>query len=205
MQAIEQYIKDGGIFIYPIILGTLWAFMMVIERTLFFLTTASRLTAQQKRFFGALDTQGVERAFTTLGDSQSILAKVLRVGKENHTKSIERIEEKIEVLLLAELPIYNKFLPQISTLAGMMPMLGLLGTVTGMISTFNQINLHGTGDAQAMAGGISEALITTQAGMVAALPIILGHLFISNRVKKITATLHYSSSKLIDYLKDQDA
>lgn len=205
MDAIEQYIKDGGVFIYPILLGTLWALTMVVERTIFFMMTASRLTKQQLIFFRKLDSEGVDAAFQTLNGSQTILAKVLRVGLENHKKPIERIEEKIEVLLLGELPVYNKFLPQISTLAGMMPMLGLLGTVTGMISTFEEINLHGTGDAQAMAGGISEALITTQAGMVAAIPIILGHLFISNRVKKITATLHYASSRLIDYLKDHDA
>lgn len=205
MDAILQYIKDGGIFIYPILLGTLWALTMVIERTLFFFTTASRLTKQQALFFEKLEKDGTEKAFESIRGSQTILARVLRVGLENHKKPIERIEEKIEVLLLAELPIYNKFLPQISTLAGMMPMLGLLGTVTGMISTFEKIKLHGTGDAQAMAGGISEALITTQAGMVAAIPIILGHLFISNRVKKITATLHYATSRLIDYLKDHDA
>lgn len=205
MEAVIQYIKDGGIFIYPIILGTLWALTMVIERTLFFLMTATRLTKQQTLFFSKLESEGVAKAFDSIAESQTILARVLRVGLDNHRKPISRIEEKLEVLLLSELPIYNKFLPQISTLAGMMPMLGLLGTVTGMISTFEKINLHGTGDAQAMAGGISEALITTQAGMVAAIPIILGHLFISNRVKKITATLHYATSRLIDYLKDHDA
>ncbi len=85
-----------------------------------------------------------------------------------------------------------------------MPILGLLGTVTGMIATFSVIELQGTGDAQSMAGGISEALVTTQAGLVASLPIILGHLFITDRLKRITDKTREICAFTVDYLKDRE-
>jgi biopolymer transport protein ExbB len=85
-----------------------------------------------------------------------------------------------------------------------MPIFGLLGTVSGMILTFNVISLHGTGDAQAMASGIAEALITTEAGLVAAAPMLLGHVLLVSRCKKISDKTREACVKVLDYMKDND-
>jgi biopolymer transport protein ExbB len=79
-----------------------------------------------------------------------------------------------------------------------MPILGLLGTVTGMIETFKQIVLYGTGDPRAMADGISMALYTTQAGLIMALPIILFHNLLSNQADRITAEIQSNSMRLVN-------
>jgi biopolymer transport protein ExbB len=108
----------------------------------------------------------------------------------------------MEAALLAELPQYSKYLNLLAALAALMPIFGLLGTVTGMIRTFNVIALLGTGDPKAMADGIAEALITTQAGLVAATPIILGHTLLANRLRKISDTLRQACAAFLDYIKE---
>ena len=86
----------------------------------------------------------------------------------------------------------------------MSPLLGLLGTVTGMISTFHLIAIFGTGDAKLLSGGISEALITTEAGLVVAIPLLLLHAFLSRRVRAITEGLEKSAIRFINTLKTRE-
>jgi biopolymer transport protein ExbB len=126
----------------------------------------------------------------------------MTVALKNRHLPPERVEEKMESILLEQLPGYSRFLNLIASLAGLMPIFGLLGTVSGMIKTFNVIALHGTGDAQAMASGIAEALITTEAGLVAAAPIILGHVLLTSRLKKVSDKTRESCVKVMNYLKD---
>jgi biopolymer transport protein ExbB len=205
MESVLTYIKNGGVFMYPIIIGAVWALMLLFERFIFYMQTASRLTRQSEIFFKALHSGGVDEARKYLETQKSVMVTVLSNALENRDLPVERIEEKIETILIRDLPIYGRYFNLIATLAGLMPILGLLGTVTGMIGTFNVIALSGTGDAKAMADGISEALITTQAGLVAALPLILGHSLLSTRLQRITEKIKSSCAQLIDYLKDNHA
>ncbi len=205
MDALFDYVSTGGLFMYPILIGALWALTLLVERVIYFLQTASLLTRQRKRFFTLLGAEGPENARKYLDGQKGVLKNALAAGMAARTQPSDRIEEKMETVLLRDLPSCGKYLNLLATLGTMMPMLGLLGTVTGMIATFKVIALHGTGDAQAMADGISEALITTQAGLVAALPIVLGHTLLSNRLKKITDTVRESCALLLDYLKETHA
>jgi biopolymer transport protein ExbB len=121
----------------------------------------------------------------------------------DHADQVQaKIEKKVDARLLEELPQLGKYLNTAATLGALMPILGLLGTVTGMIATFKVIALQGTGDAQALADGISEALITTQSGLVAAVPIILGHNFLTNRYHKIVAVVKECVVKVLDYIEE---
>lgn len=204
MEAIAEYIDKGGLFIYPIIIGTLWAMVLLIERTIFYFQTASGLAKEGDKIENLLIEEGVDSTLEYLKDKTELVPRVVSVALKNHKLPLDRIEEKMDVELMRQLPIYSRFLNQLSTLAGLMPILGLLGTVTGMIATFSVIELQGTGDAQSMAGGISEALVTTQAGLVASLPIILGHLFITDRLKRITDKTREICAFTVDYLKDRE-
>lgn len=205
MEAIYDYIEKGGLFIYPILIFALWAIMLIIERAVFYWQVASRTTKLRAEFFSTLNNKGVEESikFLKAEGKKGILQSVLLTALENQTLPIPKIEKKVQSDLLERLPGLSKFLNLIATLGGLMPMLGLLGTVTGMISTFKVIALQGTGDAQAMADGISEALVTTQAGLIAAVPIILGHTFLTNRLNKIVAVVKESTFRVIDILDDK--
>lgn len=205
MDGIIAYINKGGFFIYPIILGTLWAMILFFERLLFYFSTATNLSKQSKTFFSLLTEEGGERVQEYLITQKGLLKTILLTAVNNLDQPPLRIEEKMEAVILKELPAYSKRLNFLASLAGIMPILGLLGTVTGMIATFKVIALQGTGDAQAMADGISEALITTQAGLVAALPIILGHVLLTNRLKTISDKTKETCTLFLDYIKDNYA
>ena len=204
MNEITAYIAKGGLFIYPIIIGTAWAMVLLVERTIFYFQTASGLAKEGDVIESLLVDKGVKQTLTYLNEKNGLVPRVVTVALENHTLPLDRIEEKMDVELMRQLPIYSRSLNLLATLAGLMPILGLLGTVTGMIATFSIIELQGTGDAQSMAGGISEALVTTQAGLVASLPIILGHVFITDRLKRITDKTREICAFTVDYLKDRE-
>ena len=203
MDAFNEYIQQGGIFIYPIIVGTLWALILILERAIFYLQTATRLTRQGDRIFAILSEQGIDALKQHLDKQRGLISNVLSVAIEHQSMPLDRIEDKMRATLVKYLPGYSKYLNLLAALATIMPILGLLGTVTGMIATFKVIALQGTGDAQAMADGISEALITTQAGLIAAVPIIIGHTLLSNRLRKITDKTKEICTQFIEYLKDE--
>ena len=91
----------------------------------------------------------------------------------------------------------NRGLPTVAVLAAVSPLLGLLGTVTGMIETFQSITLFGTGDPKLMSGGISQALITTQLGLAVAIPLVLFHSLLTGRVNRLVEQLGKHSSELL--------
>jgi biopolymer transport protein ExbB len=204
MESILEYLKQGGIFMYPIVFGCLWALTLLVERTIFYFQTGANLSRQLRTFFTLLEREGNEAAAGFLAKQRGILKNVLCVALEHHNEPPERVQEKMEVVLVEQLPAYSRYLNLLASLAGLMPIFGLLGTVSGMILTFRVISLHGTGDAQAMASGIAEALITTQAGLVAAAPIMLGHVLLTSRLKKISDKTREACVKYITRLRDSD-
>lgn len=202
MNAITEYIRLGGIYMYPIIFGSFFALMLMVERTIFYFQTGANLSSQIRKLFTLLENDNADSALEFLKKQKGILGNVMTIALKNRHLPSERVEEKMESILLEQLPGYSRFLNLIAALAGLMPIFGLLGTVSGMIKTFNVIALHGTGDAQAMASGIAEALITTEAGLVAAAPIILGHVLLTSRLKKVSDKTRESCVKVMNYLKD---
>ena len=94
----------------------------------------------------------------------------------------EDMENALQEAILREIPSLERFLSTLAMLAAIAPLLGLLGTVTGMIDTFHVITQHGTGDPRMMSGGISEALVTTMLGLTVAIPIMLAHTLLNRSV-----------------------
>jgi biopolymer transport protein ExbB len=203
MQPVVDYIRQGGIFMYPIIFGSLWALTLLIERSIFYIQTGANLSKQVRTVFGMLGSDDIAATEAYLSNQKGILKNVLSVALVMESPTPEKVSEKMEIVLAEQLPGYSRYLSLLASLAGLMPIFGLLGTVSGMITTFKVISLHGTGDAQAMAGGIAEALITTQAGLVAAAPIMLGHVLLTTRVKKISDKTREACFKYIAWLKDR--
>ncbi len=125
------------------------------------------------------------------------LGRVLLTWKENQDADLETLERKIDEAIVKEVPRLQRGLSIIKILAVIAPLLGLLGTVTGMIQTFQSITLFGTGDPKLMAGSISQALITTVLGLIAAIPLTFLHAWVSSRSKTLVQVLEEQSAGII--------
>lgn len=125
------------------------------------------------------------------------LGRVLGVYSENKNDDIETLELKLDEAILKETPEFEKWQSSIKILAAVAPLMGLLGTVTGMIQTFQAITLFGTGDPKLMAGGISQALVTTVEGLTVAIPLVLLHSIVASRSKELVHILEEQSAGII--------
>jgi biopolymer transport protein ExbB len=125
------------------------------------------------------------------------LGRILKIYQDNPNTDPESMELKLSEGILKESPKLNAWIMFIKIIAVVAPLLGLLGTVTGMIQTFQAITLFGAGDPQTMAGGISQALVTTVLGLVVAIPTVFLHWLASSRAKRIEETLEETASGLI--------
>ncbi|MDI6795483.1 MAG: MotA/TolQ/ExbB proton channel family protein, partial [Desulfatibacillaceae bacterium] len=113
------------------------------------------------------------------------------------------MENVLAEAILREIPRLERFLPTLGMLAAIAPLLGLLGTVTGMINTFEVITFAGTGDPRLMSGGISEALVTTMLGLSVAIPVTVAHVLLSRMVERIAIQMEEKSMALVNELAGQ--
>lgn len=132
------------------------------------------------------------------------LGRILNTYEKNKLSNIINLEYKVDESFYKEIPSLQCGLSMIKLFAATAPLLGLLGTVTGMILTFQSITLFGTSDPTLMAGGISQALITTMLGLIAAIPLLFAHTFLNSKSKKIINILEQNSIALIAKKMDED-
>jgi len=125
------------------------------------------------------------------------LGRVLKVAEENKNVDPETLELKLEEAVLKERPAIESGLSIVKIIAALGPLLGLLGTVTGMIQTFQAITIFGAGDPKNMAGGISAALVTTVQGLCVAIPLVLAHTILAGRAKSIVHVLDEQTTGII--------
>ena len=130
-------------------------------------------------------------------DVRNPLGRVLKVGEENFKKDIDTLELKLAEAIMAERPSIERGIGAVRIISVVAPLAGLLGTVTGMIVTFQMITLYGTGDPKLMAGGISQALVTTVLGLLVAIPTTLLHSFSASSAKGIISVLEEQSTGIL--------
>ncbi|MBR9814095.1 hypothetical protein GYB61_09620 [bacterium] len=147
------------------------------------MATSAKIASQRKNMDNPKDTNP--------------LGRVVQAYYKDPSADTETLELRMDEAVLKETPAIERWLGAIKILAAVGPLLGLLGTVTGMIQVFQSITLYGTGDPKLMAGGISQALITTVLGLVMAIPLVLIHALLSARAKAIVQTLDEESVGLI--------
>ncbi len=147
-----------------------------------------------------LSTAGRKVAAQLKRDSASTdnpLGRVLAAYEANRGADTETIELKLSEAALKEMPDLTKGLLFIKVISVVAPLMGLLGTVTGMIKTFQVITLFGAGDPKMMAGGISQALVTTVLGLCVAIPMVLIHTLVSGQSRKIINILQSQSAGIV--------
>ncbi len=137
------------------------------------------------------------QAGSTTLDVRNPLGRVLKVGEENFKKDIDTLELKLAEAIMAERPSIERGIGAVRIISVVAPLAGLLGTVTGMIVTFQMITLYGTGDPKLMAGGISQALVTTVLGLLVAIPTTLLHSFAASSAKGIISVLEEQSTGIL--------
>ena len=185
-----EYLLPGGIVMIPIIFTSLWLWALIIER-LFYLRRMRKRDIDLKQAVKMV--QGEHLPVSSDGLRAEIVIRFLkdRTGQCDLDRNIIN-----QCVIEGRRPL-TRNLSIIAILAAVAPLLGLLGTVTGMITTFNVISIFGTGNARAMAEGISEALITTQSGLLVAIP----GLFMSNYLARRIAWLENSLDELATTLR----
>ncbi|MDH3748816.1 MAG: MotA/TolQ/ExbB proton channel family protein [Gammaproteobacteria bacterium] len=181
-KTIKDRIEDGGIVGYCIIALGLLGLVMAIWRWIGLSTDSRKVSAQLKRDSASTDNP---------------LGRVLAAYESNQQADTETLELKLSEAALKEMPGLTKGLLFIKVISVVAPLMGLLGTVTGMIQTFQVITLYGAGDPKLMAGGISQALMTTVLGLVVAIPMVLLHTVVSGQSKKIINILMSQSAGLV--------
>tara|TARA_B110000503_G_C7059379_1_gene375962 strand:+ start:80 stop:703 length:624 start_codon:yes stop_codon:yes gene_type:complete len=130
----------------------------------------------------------------------SPLGAILAAGLANRSQGRDVMKESIQEAASHIVHDLEKYLNSLGTVAAVAPLLGLLGTVVGMIRVFTEITVQGTGNANALAGGISEALITTATGLAVAIPALVMHRFYTGKIDTIVVSLEQETIKLVDAL-----
>jgi biopolymer transport protein ExbB len=201
---VKEYFRQGGVLMAPLVLIMLWAMILVIYKWIQLTAKNSnnrQLYAVVKKH---LSEGKIDDAYTFASTHSGVVTKIVRVCLEHSKWSKKSAEKAIREILVEETPELDKNLSTLAVLAGVAPLLGLLGTVTGMIEVFNVITQYGTGDPKLLAGGISEALVTTEVGLVVAIPILLAHNYLSNRSENIQGDMQKHAVRILNRLWPQD-
>ena len=180
---IEERVHQGGLPGYVIISLGIVAVIIAVAKFITLTLTGMKVSSQAKNAGSP--------------DGGNPLGRIINVYRENEGVDSETLQLKIDEAILKEQPSINRFIGFIKIISMVAPLLGLLGTVIGMIVTFQAITLFGTGDPKTMAGGISQALITTVLGLVVAIPTVLLHYFVNSRAQGIMQILNEQSGGLI--------
>lgn len=200
-----ELVQAGGWLMIPIILCSIIAAAISVERfwTLRTEQIAPRnLLAQAWNQIKSNEMDGKKLRELRAG---SPLGEILAAGIANHRRGREQMKEAIEEAASRVVHELERYLNTLGTIAAITPLLGLLGTVIGMIKVFSAIRLEGTGNAQILAGGISEALITTAAGLTVAIPALFLYRFFQRRVDELVVSMEQEAIKLVEVLNGSSA
>ena len=200
MDAYEVIFR-GGIVMWPIMVCSVVALSITIER--FF--SLRRATIDTREFMDSMRTvlrqNRIQEAVEICDETDAPVARIMKVGILKHNRSKQDIREAIEDAGHLEGPRLERYMSALATCAHIAPLLGLLGTVAGMIKVFAQIqNKQGLVNPSDLAEGISNALVTTAAGLTVAIPTLVVYNYFVTRVDNMVLEMEISSSELVELL-----
>lgn len=193
-----EIVRAGGPLMWPIILCSITAAAIMLERL---------WTLQEKRVlprdltdrvWKLIEANQVSDKVVSALEQNSPLGRVLAAGLSSRHRGREVMMERLEDTGRHVVHELERFLNTLGTIASVSPLLGLLGTVTGIIKAFDAIQAGGMGDPRALSGGISEALITTAAGLVVAIPALISYRYLRGKVDRIVIAMEKDALKLAD-------
>ncbi|WP_447556242.1 MotA/TolQ/ExbB proton channel family protein [Vreelandella sp. EE22] len=188
----ERFQQGGYVGYVVVVLGVI-GLLVALAQYLYLWVVSARVKRQR-------------RSLDALKDNNPLGRVLHRFKDMDKHQSAEALEARLDEAVLAELPRIERGQPMVKLLAAIAPLLGLLGTVTGMIVTFQAITVFGTGDPQLMAGGISQALVTTVLGLVTAVPLLFAQTALASRSRYLTQVIEgEASATLANHLEAQSA
>ena len=179
-----ERIRQGGAIGYIILTLGIFGFIYAVIRYISLTVTDRKMTRQ----IDNLDT----------ANDDNPLGRIIQTVEKSQAQDPETLDLLLDEAITSEVPVLEKGLSMIKLLAAVAPLLGLLGTVTGMIATFQSISLFGTGDPKLMASGISQALVTTMLGLMVAIPLLFLHSLVASRSRKLVQILDEQSAGIIN-------
>ena len=189
---------------YPIFICSLIAVAVFFERMFYLKSIKTKTKRFVSRVKKLVKKGEIELAISACRKSITPISKIMLAGLMKFGQGREGIKEAIEDSANQEIPILERNLATLSTIGNITPLLGLLGTVFGMIKAFNVIAIMGVGKPEALAGGISEALLTTAFGLSVAIPTIVIYNYLSHRVDKLIKEMEIDCIDLVDILAYQE-
>lgn len=197
--SLWQQIPKGGALVWPILAILAVGVVIVIERVLFLW----RKRLDGDGLMGRITQWAAEQKWEACQKicetaRRKPVARVVAAGLNCRAMAREEMESALQEAILREIPPMERFLSTLGMLAAIAPLMGLLGTVTGMIDTFHVITHHGTGDPRMMSGGISEALVTTMLGLTVAIPIMLAHTLLNRAVENRIGQMEEKAVALVN-------
>lgn len=190
----------GGFLMYPIFFCSLLAIAIFFER-MFFLKSIKTSTRKFGNRISDLIRKGnINFAITACRKNYSPISQIILAALLKYGSSREEIREAIEDTAHQEVAVLEKNLPILATVGNIAPLLGLLGTVFGMIKGFQVISAIGVGNPEALAGAISEALLTTAFGLSVAIPTIVAYNYLVNRVERQIKEMEATSTEILELL-----
>lgn len=193
-----ELVKAGGWLMLPIILSSIIALAICVERYLALNPEKVAPRNLLNQVWGWLQNKQMDADRLRQLRGGSPLGRILAAGLGNAKYGREIMKESIEDAASHVIHDLERYLNALGTIAAITPLLGLLGTVLGMIRVFSEIMVQGTGNAGVLAGGISEALITTASGLCVAIPALIMHRYFLRRIDAIVVTLEQDAVKLVN-------
>lgn len=200
--AILQYFNKGGPIMWPLLAVSIIVIGMVIERVLYYYRVSINTPEFLKKIRTLLEAKRIKEAITLCENYKGPIASILKSGLLKAGRSREEIETAIAASGGIEMSRLERGLTGLATCSSLAPLLGFLGTVTGMIRSFEAIAAHGMNNPALVASGISEALITTAAGLMIGIPAMAFYNYFTSKVSKLVVEMEESSGLLLEYMGD---
>jgi biopolymer transport protein ExbB/TolQ len=199
-QHFKEMLKTGGVFMWPLLVIP---FIVIILFGYKLKVVNAARSGGRKQYAEAQDNLAVNPgavAGLAAKRPKNLVMQVIAAAAEARGKDRKAAEKDVQEVLLHEVPRLERHLTTLSVMAAAAPLLGLLGTVSGLISMFQVITQYGVNDPKLLAGGIGEALIATETGLLVAIPTLLGHNWLANRVDRIVADAQFHGMKALNTL-----
>jgi biopolymer transport protein ExbB len=203
MNSVTEFIQKGGVMMYPLVLSSVLMIGLIIER-LWVLRKASTDPEALLEDIQSLYKPGEDPAEAIeLANRSGAIGRIFARGLRNHARNADAIEMAMEHEAANETPSLEANLQVIKTIVNIAPLLGLLGTIAGMIASFRAASQTGLSNPTQILGGISEALISTATGITLAVIGFIAYNYFANLVRKMIEDIEYFGAELVNYMTDR--
>jgi biopolymer transport protein ExbB len=199
-----EYFVDGGAFMWPILILLIFGIMIALERFYSLMMSSINSKKFYSEVISTLDNDGVDSAVELCNNTRGPVAEVFHAGLTRRHRGIEEVEKAIQNAGTVEMSFLEKNMIWLNLVITIAPLLGFTGTVAGMITAFDSIEAANNISPAVVAGGISQALLTTAFGLIVAIIIQFFQNFFVSRIDRLILDMEENSMELVDHLYEME-